>query len=64
MQKDDKELTPGGMAQQRISNCLKVLDRFMIEGNTVVSSVVVAEKHSARATTDNLVEAVANMLGN
>lgn len=63
MQKDDKELEIGGTAQQSISSCLQALDRFLLEGNTVVSSIVVAEKRSSAMTTKSLVETVAHLLG-
>lgn len=64
MQKGDRELEIGGTLQQKILNCLEVMDRFMTEGNTIVSSMVVAEKRSAITTPGNLVEAIANMIGN
>lgn len=63
MQKEDKEIEIGGTLQQKISGCLEVMDCFLTEKNTIVSSMIVAEKRSIVKTSDNLVEAVAHMLG-
>lgn len=63
MQKEGQELEIGGTLQQKIWSCLAVLDRFMIEGNTIVSSMIVAEERSTGLTSNNLVEAIANKLG-
>lgn len=64
MQKGDRELEIGGTLQQKILSCLDVMDRFMTEGNTIVSSMVVAEKRCAVTTSGNLVETIASMIGN
>lgn len=59
-----RELDLGGTLQQNISSCLEVMDRFMAEDHTIVSSMVVADKRSTEVRFNNLVEAVMHMLGN
>ncbi|XP_036142914.1 fatty acid synthase-like [Monomorium pharaonis] len=44
MQEDEKELIIGGTLQQKISCCLDELDKFLLQSQPVVSSMVVAEK--------------------
>lgn len=63
MQKDDVEIEIGGTLQQKISSCMQVMDIFMRQNNTIVSSMVVAEKRSAVGTADNVVDAVAHIIG-
>ncbi|KAF7272913.1 hypothetical protein GWI33_014349 [Rhynchophorus ferrugineus] len=63
MQEESIEMEIGGTLQQRISHCLEVMDLFLKQTESaVVSSVVVAEKRSG-TTADNIVSAVANILG-
>jgi fatty acid synthase len=63
MQKENKELVIGGTLQQSISCCLEVLDRFLKQDNTIVSSMLVAEKRNRSHGATSPVEAVANVLG-
>lgn len=64
MQTEDILLEIGGTLQQRISSCLQVLDRLLTQREAaVVSSMVVAEKRSASGRADNIVDAVANIIG-
>lgn len=63
MQKEDVELEIGGTLQQRITSCIQVMDRFMKQDEVVVSSMVVAEKRSVSGTADNVVDAVAHIIG-
>jgi fatty acid synthase len=63
MQNENKELVIGGTLQQKISSCLEVLDRFLKQDNTIVSSMLVAEKHNRSHGVVSAVEAVANVLG-
>ncbi|KAJ3619939.1 hypothetical protein MTP99_003942 [Tenebrio molitor] len=62
MQKENKELVIGGTLQQSISSCLEVLDRFLKQDNTIVSSMLVAEKRNRSHGATSAVEAVANGL--
>lgn len=64
MQTEDVLLEIGGTLQQRISSCLQVLDQLLTQKDeAVVSSMVVAEKRSASGRADNIVDAVANIIG-
>lgn len=63
MQEESFEMEIGGTLQQRISNCLKVLDVFLRQSSPVVGSMVVAEKRGGAGSADNIVDAVANILG-
>lgn len=64
MQTEDVLLEIGGTLQQRISSCLQVLDRLLTRRDVaVVASMVVAEKRSASGRADNIVDAVANIIG-
>ncbi|XP_017769936.1 PREDICTED: fatty acid synthase-like [Nicrophorus vespilloides] len=62
MQKDQSEIAIGGTLQQRISNCLDVMDGFLYHDEAIVSSMVVAEK-SGSGNADNLVDAVIDIIG-
>ncbi|CAG9770336.1 unnamed protein product [Ceutorhynchus assimilis] len=64
MQNEAIEMEIGGTLQQRISNCLQVMDIFLRQQEAaIVSSIVVAEKRAGAAGADNIVDAVANILG-
>jgi fatty acid synthase len=63
MQNKNKEVVIGGTLQQKISNCLEVLDRFLKQDNPIVASMLVAEKRSRIHGATSAVEAVANVLG-
>ncbi|XP_017783102.1 PREDICTED: fatty acid synthase-like [Nicrophorus vespilloides] len=62
MQKEQSEIAIGGTLQQRISNCLEVMDQLLYQNEAVVSSMVVAEK-SGLGNADNVVDAVLNIIG-
>lgn len=65
MQNEAIEIEIGGTLQQRITSCLQVMDIFLKQKESaVVSSIVVAEKKSGTGGADNIVDAVANILGN
>lgn len=64
LQNDAGERAIGGTLQQRISNCFQVLDGLLRQNESpVVSSIVVAEKRQSASGLDNIVEAVAHILG-
>lgn len=64
MQNEDVLLEIGGTLQQRISSCLQVLDCLLTQNmEAIVSSIVVAEKRSASGRADNIVDAVAAIIG-
>lgn len=64
LQNDTGERAIGGTLQQRISNCFQVLDVLLRQNESaVVSSMVVAEKRHSASGLDNIVEAVAHILG-
>ncbi|XP_023311358.1 fatty acid synthase [Anoplophora glabripennis] len=59
----DAKIEIGGTLQQKISRCLQVMDTLLKQKDaTIVSSIVVAEKRGANAS-DNIVDAVLNILG-
>ncbi|KAJ8919481.1 hypothetical protein NQ315_002102 [Exocentrus adspersus] len=60
---NDVEIEISGTLQQKISNCLQVLDIFLRQNESpIVSSIVVAEKRGINSA-DNVVDAVINILG-
>ncbi|XP_060533831.1 fatty acid synthase-like [Cylas formicarius] len=64
MQKEHTEIAIGGTLQQRISSCLQVLDVLLRQNEAaVVSSMVVAEKRAGFGAGDNILDAVASILG-
>ncbi|KAK9884211.1 hypothetical protein WA026_005161 [Henosepilachna vigintioctopunctata] len=64
MQELHTEIEIGGTLQQRINSCLQVMDSFLRQKESaIVSSIVVAEKKSGSGGADNIVDAVANILG-
>ncbi|KAJ2952057.1 hypothetical protein O0L34_g4320 [Tuta absoluta] len=63
MQEENVQLEIGGTLQQRISSCLQVLDKFLKQDVTIVSSIVVAEKRAANSGVDSIMEVVAHILG-
>lgn len=52
-----------GGTLQHISSCLEVMDNFMTQNETIVSSIVVAEKQSPSGSADNIVDCVASIIG-
>lgn len=64
MMEDHTEMEIGGTLQQRITSCLQVMDTFLRQKEApIVSSMVVAQKRSGSGGADNIVDAVANILG-
>ncbi|XP_043502646.1 fatty acid synthase-like [Polistes fuscatus] len=63
MQDNDKEMIIGGTLQQKISSCLKELDRFLLQNKPVVASMVVAEKRLGSYGSNNCVDCVLNIMG-
>ncbi|CAG9769092.1 unnamed protein product [Ceutorhynchus assimilis] len=64
MQEEAIDMEIGGTLQQRISNCLEVMDQLLKQTESaIVSSIVVAEKKSKIGNVDTVVEAVASILG-
>lgn len=57
------EIQIGGTLLQKISSCLQVLDTLLSEPSPIVSSIVVAEKTRGATSSENVVEAVASILG-
>lgn len=63
MQKENKELVIGGTLQQKISNCLEVLDKFLNQDSAIVSSMLVAVKNNRNLENLSAVETAAKILG-
>lgn len=63
MQEEHKELVIGGTLQQKITNCLQMLDGFLKQSNPVVSSMVVAEKRAGGFGSGDIVSIVLNIMG-
>ncbi|XP_030762870.1 fatty acid synthase-like [Sitophilus oryzae] len=63
-QKSNKSFNMFHLETQRIDSCLDVLESFMLQSTTVVSSFVVADKNvDPNATKRSLVETVAQIIG-
>ncbi|XP_050453765.1 fatty acid synthase-like [Cataglyphis hispanica] len=62
MQKDNKVLTVVGTTQQKLANCLDELDKFLLQGRPILSSMILAEKKVASSRLGNMVETIANIL--
>ncbi|KAL3270572.1 hypothetical protein HHI36_021109 [Cryptolaemus montrouzieri] len=64
LMEEHTEMEIGGTLQQRITNCLQMMDMFLRQKEaTIVASMLVAEKRSGSGGADNIVDAVANILG-
>ncbi|XP_076267668.1 fatty acid synthase-like [Rhynchophorus ferrugineus] len=64
MQEESIEIEIGGTLQQKITNCLEVLDDFLNQKQySVVASTVVAEKKSGVGMSGNILTDVAAILG-
>lgn len=57
------ECVLGGASPQSIQSCLEVLDYFLKQHNTLVSSMVVAGKQTVNKNTTTIADTVANILG-
>lgn len=65
MQEEHCELEIGGTLQQKISNCLRVLDQFLKHRKyPVLSSMVVAEKKAGGSGCGTIVDTVSTIMGN
>ncbi|XP_066251999.1 fatty acid synthase-like, partial [Euwallacea similis] len=63
LQEDRIEIEIGGTLQQNIASCLEILDGFLRQNeNTVVSSIVVAEKKNI-GISGNVLEVVSALIG-
>nr|XP_012224527.1 PREDICTED: fatty acid synthase-like [Linepithema humile] len=62
MQENNKELVIGGTLQQKISSCLVELEKFLLQNQSIVSSMIVSEKKTGLSGLDNMVEAVVNIM--
>lgn len=52
-----------GTLPQSISSCIEVLDRLLISADPIVSSMVVADKHSKDAGKRNVIDAILKIMG-
>ncbi|KAG7205432.1 hypothetical protein KM043_007425 [Ampulex compressa] len=61
----NNETEVGGTLPQRISSCLSTMDVFLQQPHPVLASMVLADKHKAGDSSQqlNIVDAVANILG-
>lgn len=64
MAEDNQEVVIGGTLQQKIGNCLEILDDLLTQNTySVVSSMVVAEKRASGNSGGTIVDTVINILG-
>ncbi|XP_050524285.1 fatty acid synthase [Daktulosphaira vitifoliae] len=64
MAEDNQEVVIGGTLQQKIGNCLEVLDNLLSQKQyPIVSSMVVAEKRATGSSAGTIVDTVINILG-
>lgn len=64
MAEDNQEVVIGGTLQQKIGNCLEILDDLLTQKNhSIVSSMVVAEKRASSSNAGSIVDTVINILG-
>ncbi|CAI6352158.1 unnamed protein product [Macrosiphum euphorbiae] len=64
MAEDNQEVVIGGTLQQKIGNCLEILDGLLTQkNNPIVSSMVVAEKRASSSNAGTIVDTVINILG-
>jgi len=64
MAEDNQEVVIGGTLQQKIGNCLEILDDLLTQkNNPIVSSMVVAEKRASSSNAGTIVDTVINILG-
>lgn len=62
-QDNNKELVIGGTLQQKVSFCLQKLEGFLLQNRPVVTSMLVAEKRVGAHGVTNIVDTVANIMG-
>lgn len=64
MAEDNQEVVIGGTLQQKIDNCLEILDDLLTQKkHAIVSSMVVAEKRASSSNAGTIVDTVINILG-
>ena len=63
MQKGNTEISIGGTQQQKISNCLEVLDRFLQQKSPIVSSFVISTRRKKVSSLDGMTNMIADVLG-
>lgn len=64
MAEDNQEVVIGGTLQQKIGNCLEILDDLLTQKkHPIVSSMVVAEKRASSSNAGTIVDTVINILG-
>uniref|UniRef100_A0A1B0AA75 oleoyl-[acyl-carrier-protein] hydrolase n=1 Tax=Glossina pallidipes TaxID=7398 RepID=A0A1B0AA75_GLOPL len=63
MVEDKIDIDIGGTLQQRISSCLQELDTLLNGPDAIVASMVVAEKRFGNSGSENVIEAVMNIMG-
>lgn len=64
MAEDNLEVVIGGTLQQKIGNCLEILDDLLTQKiHPIVSSMVVAEKRASSSNAGTIVDTVINILG-
>uniref|UniRef100_A0A1B0FKG4 oleoyl-[acyl-carrier-protein] hydrolase n=1 Tax=Glossina morsitans morsitans TaxID=37546 RepID=A0A1B0FKG4_GLOMM len=63
MVEDKIDLDIGGTLQQRISSCLQELDTLLSAPDSIVASMVVAEKRLGSSGSENVIETVMNIMG-
>lgn len=63
METSVEEIAIGGTLQQRIYSCLEVIDSFLTQKETIVSSIIVAEKNASQGDFSSLTDVVAGILG-
>lgn len=61
--KDKIDMEIGGTLQQRISSCLHELDKLLTASDSVVGSMIVAEKIAGKTSQKNIIETVMNIMG-
>ena len=61
MQENNKELVIGGTLQQGISSCLVELEKFLLQNQPIVSSMIVSEKKTGLFKC-NMMEVIANIM--
>jgi fatty acid synthase, animal type len=62
LQEKNMEMTIGGTLPQRITNCLEVLDSLLNVNETIVSSMIVAEKKFDDVKKGNIIDTIFNIM--
>ena len=59
----DNSMVLNGLIPQRLTSCLKSLDVFLNQSETIVTSYVIADVEVTKVTGENIVDTVCNILG-